>query len=313
MDELVTANTRHGLTRRQAVGLAGLGAAGIVFGGGARRAAAHTGTVTWHNEIWSQPTYSPDTGARYSEDWDEAFYLRYEEWLHYHWLNTPSNWTTPMRVWHGRVHDHSSGSGSWHYYGRACDQFNLDMTVGGVMTKVFDAKFKQGSSGWKYLTGTALSTARKRYWGTVAGLNYHFASVLHYWFTPVYFNTPDYSHEWHVHADNGISGNGFSVFAPVSGVRKVQVFTVQSCLNYIWGYGTTPDGYWGSQTRTHSDDVLAKLGRTGSLTSSQANWQAFLTAALRWGTGAQTSWGGGGGCPVIGVDGKGGGAQAIPC
>ncbi len=292
----------------------GLGAAGLVIGG-APRAFAHGGTVAWHNEIWNQATYLPDTGAAWGTYWDPTFYTRYENWLAYHWSNTPGNWLTPMRVWHGRVHDHSSGSSSWHYSGRACDQFNLDMTVSGVMTKVFDVKYKQGSSGWYTQTGTTLATTRKRYWGTVAGLNYHFASVLHYWYTPAYFSAAaDYSHQYHVHADNGISGNGYSVFAPSTTSRRVQVFTVQSCLNYIWGYGTSVDGVWGPQSTTHSNDVLAKLGRTGSLTSSQANWQAFLTAALRWGTGAQTSWGGGGGGCLTEVDGKeGGAAAAIPC
>jgi len=318
MDKIAATETGRGLTRRQAVSLLGMGAAGLVFGGAAPRAFAHGGTTVSHNEIWGQPTYLPDTGAPWSTRWDEAFYLRYENWLGYHYANTPVNWLTPMRVWHGRVHDDGAGTSSYHYYGRACDQFNLDMTVSGTLTKVFDTKYKSGSSGWKYLTGSALTTARNRYWGTVAGLNYHFAHVLHYWYTPVYFpnGAIDYSHEYHVHVDNSQSGNGFSVFAPSTSVRKVQVFTVQSCLNYIWGYPTSIDGYWGPQSTSHSNDVLAKLGRTGSLTSSQANWQAFLTAALRWGTGAQTSWGGGGGGCVItdrgkAVDKKA--AAAIPC
>lgn len=60
-------------------------------------------------------------------------------------------------------------------------------------------------------------------------------------------------------------------------------------------------------TATNSNAVLAKLGRSGSLTTSQANWQAFPTAVLRWATGAQSSWGGGGGGCLTGAE------AAIPC
>src|SRR5262245_58691458 len=122
MDKIAATETRRGLTRRQAVSLLGMGAA-------APGALSRGGTTVPHTEVWGQPTYLPDTGAPWSTRWDEAFYLRYENWLSYHYANTPVNWLTPMRVWHGRVHDDGAGTGSYHYYGRACDQFNLDMTV----------------------------------------------------------------------------------------------------------------------------------------------------------------------------------------
>ncbi len=316
------------LSRRGLIGLAGAGAVGLVIGGLPRSASAHGtfGTLVSHNEIWGQLTYT-DSGGPKAYDYNPTFYSLLEQWLSFYWGHTPINWTTPMRVWSNGVHvDKGFGEttcagvdGSCHAYGRAMDFARLYMTVGGVLTRTFNPVYSthNGQTGWRYYTGTALTTTRKQYWGCVASLDYHFRDVLHYWYTPTYFSgAKDTSHEWHVHADNGRSGSGLSTFAPSTTSRRVQVFTVQSCLRYIWNYAPTMDGIWGDQTQGMSDQILANMGLSGHLTSSQANWQAFLRAATRWGTGAQTSWGGGGGGCLTGLTGrelKQANAAAIPC
>jgi hypothetical protein len=315
------------LSRRGLIGLAGAGAVGLLIAGLPQRADAHQPLVQY-SEIWNQPTYT-DSGGAFSFWYNPTFYSLLEQWLEFYWGHTPVNWTTPMRVWSNGVHGDKAGScgggsvsktQSCHSFGRAMDFARLYMTVSGSLAQTVNVVYNthNGQTGWKYYTGTALTTARNRYWAFVASLNYHFADVLHYWFTPTYFSdAKDYSHEWHVHADNGVSGSGYSRFAPSTSVRKVQVFTVQSCLRYIWGQTPTMDGVWGPETERLSDAILANMGRSGHLTSSQANWQAFLRAATLWGTGAQTSWGGGGGC-LTGLTGgelkaANAHAAAIPC
>ncbi|HEY6738391.1 MAG TPA: hypothetical protein VI076_06030 [Actinopolymorphaceae bacterium] len=63
---------------------------------------------------------------------------------------------------------------------------------------------------------------------------------------------------------------------------------VQACCRYSWGKNTEIDGVWGPQTRTHSTQVLRRIGRgSGTIASSQANWLAFNRATTRKGYGVQ--------------------------
>jgi hypothetical protein len=54
---------------------------------------------------------------------------------------------------------------------------------------------------------------------------------------------------------------------------------VQAVCTYIWGYSTSIDGLWGSQTDTNSRKVLQRLGLSGGLTTSVTNWRNFCGGA----------------------------------
>ena len=66
-----------------------------------------------------------------------------------------------------------------------------------------------------------------------------------------------------------------------------QTTSIQAMLNHVWGKGTGIDGVYGAQTTQHSNEVLARIGKGGSLTTSQGHWHAFLTATTRKGSGMQ--------------------------
>ena len=63
---------------------------------------------------------------------------------------------------------------------------------------------------------------------------------------------------------------------------------MQSALTHIWGYATSVDGGWGPQTDGNSRLALARIGVTGGLTTSQANWLAFCRATFRFAVGKQS-------------------------
>jgi hypothetical protein len=122
---------------------------------------------------------------------------------------------------------------------------------------------------------------RKRYWAAVASLSYHCSYVIHYLYNSVHWN--------HVHVDNQASVNTNSSFNTGA---STQVYTVQACLIYIWGYPLSDlgpsgiDGDWGSYTDNLSRRALARMGLSGGLTT-QSNWLAFCKASLRFGVGTQ--------------------------
>ncbi len=178
-----------------------------------------------------------------------------------------------MRVWtYGVYANRSDGCVSMHNFGRAFDLTRLYATNAGVLTKVFNGRYDQ----WRSSTGSTLTTTRKRYWATAASLHYHFKYVLTYVYNTAHWN--------HIHFDNQVSGSGNSTFSTGS---TSQVKHVQACCTYIWGYPTTIDGIWGPQTAGNSSKALARIGRSGAITSSQTNWLEFNKATLRFGSGRQ--------------------------
>jgi hypothetical protein len=263
------------ISRRTLLGATGVAAAGAIVGLGGAPASAHGATLE-ATEIWSAPIYQ---GSIRTQWFNPTFYSRLETWMPFYYSNSPGHWITPQRINHLGVHA-DDDSTSYHYYGRAIDLQNLYFTNSNnsALFKAFDCVYKSGTGGWgNTQSGSTLTTTRKNYWAAVAGLNYHFRDVLHY-----LYNT---EHHNHVHVDNSKTGSGNSTFSTGS---RAQVLMVQACLVYIWGYSVVSiDGGWGSQSDTYSRQALARIGRSGGLTTSQANWLEFCKASLRFGTGAQ--------------------------
>jgi hypothetical protein len=237
--------------------------------------AACGATLITRSEIWNQPTWYDDASpAAASFSYNATFYSRLETWLAFWYANTPASWLTPLRVYSlGAYSNRNDGCVSMHNYGRAFDLTRVYATINGTLGRGMSARYNI----WRTWTGADLTKIRKSYWGTAASLHYHFRHVLTY---P--YNTDHWSH---IHIDNQVSGSGNSTFSTAS---RAQVLHVQACLTYIWGYSTTIDGIWGPQTSGNASKALVRIGRSGSLTSSQTNWLEFNKATLRFGTGTQS-------------------------
>lgn len=282
---------RHPITRRTILAIGASGALGALItpapmatatstdanarpGDKATITAACGASVTAQSEIANVPTYYESSGTATSFSYDATFYSRLETWWNFWYINTPSSWTTPGRMWGlGAYKDRMDGCVSMHNYGRALDITRLYISTPSL-TKVFDGRYNV----WQSQTGTTLTTTRKRYWATVASLHYHFRSVLTYLYNS--------DHDNHVHADNGYSGVGDSTF--LANVYP-QVQHVQACLVYIWGYNNVPlNGLWDQATADAAKAALQRAGINGWITDSQENWLQFNKASLRFGTGKQT-------------------------
>ena len=289
---------RYTPTRRSVLAAGALGAAGIMLpsmhgtlatdtvdgtlgdvGGAAGLETADVSacgaTLITRSEIWDQPTWYDDSSpAAASFSYDPTFYSRLETWLSFWYFNTPLSWLKPLRVYSlGAYSNRNDGCTSMHNYGRAFDLTRVYATINGTLGRGMSARYNI----WRTWTGSDLTKIRKQYWATSASLHYHFRHVLTY-----LYNT---DHWTHIHIDNQVSGSGNSNFSTAS---TAQVQHVQACCTYIWGYATTIDGIWGPQTQGNSSKVLARIGRSGSLTSSQTNWLEFNRATLRFGTGTQS-------------------------
>lgn len=299
----------RGTSRRGVLGIAAAGAAGLVFGPSVAQAGAPSGgapsggdavaeanhgdpatfgkgggfstdaacgsTVVSHSEILDQPTYYEVSRAPASFNYNATLYSRLETWLTFFFAHTPVDWTRPGQVWtYGCYVDRNDGCTSYHNYGRAFDLSGIYATDphNGVQRQVFSARYDQ----WRSLTGAALIDIRKRYWATAASCNYHFKYVLTYFYNSDHYN--------HIHVDNSVSGSGNSTFT--TGTSS-QVQCVQAQITYVWEDPIDIDGIWGPQTSGAVSRVLARIGRSGSLTT-QANWLEFNKATLRFGSGTQT-------------------------
>lgn len=109
-----------------------------------------------------------------------------------------------------------------------------------------------------------------------AVLRLHFGTVLNYEYNR--------AHQDHWHVDDG-SPVGFF---PAS---RARVLFLQAALTYVFGHPTKIDGYWGKETRTHSQEILNQLTtdepaekRILGLQAPSA-WLAFLGATARVGFG----------------------------
>jgi hypothetical protein len=263
------------MTRRGALGLAGAGAAGIIIA--TTLGEAEAATLESHNTVGSpgQPTFTHNLGTDAMTPstfrWNPTFYSRVQAWHAFWRANTPDHWTVPHRIGLNGVYVNKPGM---HGEGRAMDISRIDYTNTqlGRVVRGFDGRHNV----WGTTSGAAMVETRRLYWGTVASLNYHFRHVLHY------FSNSD--HDNHVHADNQHSGSGNSNFTTGS---ATQIKFVQASLTYIWGYNTAIDGGWGPQTDGNSRRALARIGVSGGLTSSQANWLAYCRATFRFVVGKQ--------------------------
>lgn len=290
-------------TRRAMLGMAAVGAAGVLLGPSAAHAygrpgdepagehgdpatwsasdgdfgtldAGACGSTVWpQSEIYGEPTYYEVSGAKTSFKYNSTFYSKLETWLAFWYANTPTTWRWPAQIWsYGAYVNKNDGCVSMHNFGRAFDISRLYIGINDTPTKVFNARYDQ----WRTLTGSALTTTRKQYWATCASINYHFKYVLHYFYNSQHWN--------HIHMDNEASGSGNSTFTTGS---SSQVYHVQACCTYIWGYPIAIDGIWGPQTSGAVSKVLTRIGRSGSLTT-QSNWLEFNRTTMRFGTGTQS-------------------------
>lgn len=271
MNERTEPDKSSRVSRRSILGMV---AGGVVMGSTgaaltASTASAH-GDIVEFEAIWNQRTVYEGTGNLASFDYRPSFHDRCRDWLQFWANNVPGGFNTPFRVWSFGVHtDHRVSEA--HNNGRGFDLTRIYITSdAGNLLRRFNGRYDQ----WQ---GTASAEIeRQRYWATAASLHHHFQHVLTY-----LYNT---DHHSHIHFDNLVSGLGNSNFSTGS---TAQVQHVQACCRFVWGKTTAIDGVWGPETKSHSDAVLQRIGRTGSLTTSQANWLAFNRATLRKGYGTQ--------------------------
>jgi hypothetical protein len=241
----------------------------------ANAAGACGSTVFAQSEIAAQPTYYEVSGKTATFSYNSTFYSRLETWLEFFYNNSPVPWTRPGQIWtYGAYLNRNDGCVSHHNTGRAFDisRVYCKDPATGDLVKRFNARYDQ----WKSTTGSTLTTTRKNYWATAASLNYHFKYVLTYLYNA--------DHSNHIHVDNSQSGSGNSTFTTGT---KSQVQCVQAQANYVWGANLTIDGDYGPKSIAAVNSILARIGRSGSLTT-QANWLEFNKATMRFGSGAQT-------------------------
>ncbi len=261
-----------GLSRRRLLQLTGLGVTGAVAAPilGALPASAH-GTIASHSEIADARTYYEVNGAASSFGYNPTFYARMETFVNFWFQNTPVSWQKPLRIWSYGAH-YDGRVTEAHNAGRGFDLSRIYATVNGSLTKVFNARYDT----WSAADKAGDTATRRRYWATSAAAHYHFRNVLTYAYNSEHHN--------HIHIDNLVSGTGNSKLDTSS---EAQVKHIQASCSFVWGYATAVDGVWGSQTNTNSRRVLARIGRSGGLTTSQTNWLEFNKATLRKGTGRE--------------------------
>jgi len=259
------------LSRRRVIQLAGFAAASAVATTmlGGQLAEAH-GTIVRHDEINGVRTFY-EGGGPSAFGYNPGFYTRLEKCFRFWKDNTPVEWGGPTQIWTLGAHaDHRPSEA--HNSGRGFDLTRIRVNVNGSLLEVFNARY----STWNSDALTGRNNVRRWYWATAACMHYHFRNVLTYAYND--------AHHDHAHIDNLASGGSDSRFNRTS---EAQVKHVQACCSYVWGIPTTIDGAWGPQTDGNSKKVLIRIGRAGTLTSSQRNWMDFNQSSVRHGTGRQ--------------------------
>jgi hypothetical protein len=257
------------MSRRRLLSLTAMGAGAAALGtlGALGSAAPASAALASHNEVNGQLTYYEIGGAASSFQYDPGFYSRLETWNQFWYTHTPTTWVKPLRLYTYGAYVNKPGA---HGLGRAFDLSQLWVTSGGSPVRTFWGRHDL----WQNLTGNALTTQLRWYWGTAASLHYHFRNVLTYPY--------NIDHRNHIHIDDLVSGAGLAHFDTTS---VAQVKHVQACCTYVWGYPTAIDGVWGSQSSANSARALARGGYSGTLTSASANWQNFNRITTEYGTG----------------------------
>jgi hypothetical protein len=223
------------------------------------------------NNINGTALYYEVSRARTSFTFNDTFYSQLVTWRNNIHDEVPDSWGGfPSRVYSYGVYVNKPGM---HGSGRAIDIASVYFTTsGGSLVKRFDCRYDQ----WRNSSNVA--AIRRRYWALSASLHHRFRHVLTYLYNSDHHN--------HIHVDNEVYGRKENALFNTGSTAQVQ--HVQACTRYVWGYSTAIDGIWGSQTRTHSTNVLRRYGvSSGTILSSNYNWRAFNHATLRKGSGRE--------------------------
>ncbi|HEX6681503.1 MAG TPA: hypothetical protein VF062_01820 [Candidatus Limnocylindrales bacterium] len=228
--------------------------------------------MTQRNSINGTPLYYEPTRARATFTFDQTFYDQLVAWRNQLGTLVPDSWGgPPTRIYSYGAYVNKPGM---HGLGRGFDLASVNFTgTDGDFIKGFDCRYDQ----WR--DGSAVTLWRRRYWTLSASLHHRFKHVLTYVFNAEHHN--------HIHVDN--DGYGSNNSASFSTGSSAQVQHVQAVCRYLWGYSTTIDGSWGSQTQSHSTAVLRRIGYdSGTITSDSLNWRAFNRYSVLHGSGKQT-------------------------
>lgn len=265
----------HSLPSRRSV-LAGLatGATLGAFGLHTARSASAHGEIVSFPDIDGAPTVYEVSETLTSFGYRPSFHDRLGSWLQFWEANTPASFGRQFQVWSLGAHtDHRPSEA--HNSGRGFDLTRIFVTDS---DDALVEKFNARRDIWQSWPEEDQIVQLRRYWATSAAAHHHFAHVLTYAWDPA-------GHNNHIHIDNLVSGSGDSTLNTGS---QAQTYHVQGACRHVWGLPTTLDGIWGPETDGHSTRVLRAAGASsGSLTSSQANWQTFNTATVRHGYGTQ--------------------------
>lgn len=256
-------------SRRQAL-LLGVGAVPLLGAPARAAVCADPAKLSTHTAlgVGGATFYYEVTGKPATIKIDEPFFQRLVQWRLFYDDNNP--WSVLTRLWnYGAYVNRNDGCVSWHNAGRA---FDISRGYGTDNALQFSCRYDL----WRNYATPTMELHRRRYWAAAASMHHHFEYVLTYLYNADHHN--------HIHVDNSQSGTGYSTFGTDSGT---QVRSTQAMLSYVWGYATTIDGVWGTQTDTNSARVLTRIGKPGHLTTGQAHWLAFLRATCRKGTGLQ--------------------------
>ena len=259
MTELAEPDQNSGGLSRRRLLLAGAGGAAGVLVGAAPQAAAH-GALISRNYLGSTGChlYYPGIG-RYSFSFNERFYNRLGYWKNEISGPAPDAWGWVSRIYALGAHVDPPASEGMHNYGRAFDITRVYFMTGDTLTERFDMRYDV----WR--DKSDMSFWRTRYWGLMGSLHYRFRHVISY--------LDNSNHHNHIHVDDAVySLTGDSRFDSSS---TTQTLFVQAACTWVWGETTARDGDYGPNTRTASNAVLRRIGRSGYLHDNQANWQAF--------------------------------------
>ncbi|MTB71521.1 hypothetical protein GGG17_05960 [Arsenicicoccus sp. MKL-02] len=194
---------------------------------------------------------------------EPAFAQRLSATLARHWIYLAAPPPTQLWSYGAWVRLKDRPRLSWHHAGRA---FDLGRVRAGDGTDRVSCRYDL----WQNSSGAQRAALERAYWRLAASLHHDFASVLTYLY--------DEAHHNHIHVDDGRSGPTGSTFSPGS---RIQVQAVQAMCRHVWGFDIRPSGSWDDDTRSATQEVLARAGAGGRLTQGQRHWRAFLDATAR--------------------------------
>jgi hypothetical protein len=269
------------MSRRRLLGLMATGVAAGSAGLLLPTTSADAVTLTTYPGVDGQPTYyEPNCAsvqdadsvpgcAKTSFQYNPTFHDQLGTWLEFWYLNTPSSYLKPFRVYSYGCYVNKPDDA--HQFGRGFDLARIFVTENGSLRRTFTGRYDQ----WSTWGTDAKATARRHYWATAASAHYYFRDVLTYLWNAEHHN--------HIHIDNTVTGTTSSFDTG----STAQTQHVQACLNYVWGKSVTIDGDWGPETQSNSTSVLRRIGQASGTLTTKANWLAFNKATLRKGYGVE--------------------------